>query len=86
MDGEAISVAFATHYGPNCLKDVIPKYGLHLKVYQALKQVLDTQHVASYQIHYITHADVMPYFHRYLRVVMSVCPPLLALPRLVIRL
>ena len=86
MDGEAISVAFATHSGPDCLKDVIPKYGLRLKVYQALKQVLDTQQVASYQIHNITHADVMPHFHRYLQVVMSVCPPLLALPLLVTRL
>ena len=46
MDGEAISVAFATQSGPDCLKDVIPKYGLRLKVYQALKQVLNTQQVA----------------------------------------
>ena len=33
MDGEAVSLAFATTAGPDCLKDVISKYGIRLKVY-----------------------------------------------------
>lgn len=33
MDGEAIAV------GPDCLKDVVPKVGLRLKVYNALKSL-----------------------------------------------
>ncbi len=45
MDGEAISEAFATQSGPDCLKDVIQKYGLRLKVYRVLKQALGAQEV-----------------------------------------
>ena len=36
-----MSLAFAAHSGPDCLKDVVPKYGLRLKVYQALKAELE---------------------------------------------
>ena len=39
MDGTA--AAFATCAGPDCLKDVIPKLGSRLKVYNALKLVID---------------------------------------------
>ena len=31
MDGEAISTAFATVTGPDCLREVIPILGVHLK-------------------------------------------------------
>ena len=41
MDGEATAAAFATCVGPDCLKDVIPKLGSRLKVYNALKLVID---------------------------------------------
>lgn len=41
MDGEAISAAFASSPGPDCLRDVIPKLGHRLKVYAALKCVLE---------------------------------------------
>ena len=41
MDGEATAAAFATCAGPDCLKDVIPKLGVRLKVYNALKLVID---------------------------------------------
>ena len=41
MDGEATAAAFATCAGPDCLKDVIPKLGSRLKVYNALKLVID---------------------------------------------
>ena len=40
MDGEAIVAALATCSGPDCLKDVIPKLGSRLKVYNALKVVI----------------------------------------------
>jgi len=41
MDGEAVSLAFASIAGPDCLKDVIMKYGLRLKVYRAIKEQLE---------------------------------------------
>ena len=41
MDGEATAAAFATCAGPDCLKDVIPKLGIRLKVYNTLKLVID---------------------------------------------
>ena len=31
MDGEAVSLAFASLSGPNCIKDIIPKFGLRLE-------------------------------------------------------
>ena len=47
MDGEAISLAFATTAGPDCLKEVISKYGLRLKVYQVIKDALSAQVLTS---------------------------------------
>ena len=35
MDGEATVAAFATCPGPDCLKEVVPKYGSRVKVYNA---------------------------------------------------
>lgn len=43
MDGEALSLAFAAHSCPDCLKDVVSKYGLRLKVYQAIKAELEAE-------------------------------------------
>ena len=40
MDGEAITNAFSEQSGPDCLKDVIPKFGQRIKVYKALKTAL----------------------------------------------
>ena len=37
MDGDAISVGFASSPGPDWLKDIVPKVGLRLKVYSALR-------------------------------------------------
>ncbi len=45
MDGEAISETFATQSGPDCLKDVIQKHGLRLKVYSVLKHALGAQEI-----------------------------------------
>ena len=41
MDGEAITAAFASTPGPDCLRDVIPKLGHRVKVYQAIKLALE---------------------------------------------
>jgi hypothetical protein len=49
MDGYALSLAFAAHSGPDCLKDVVQKYGLRLKVYQAIKAELEAE---RYQVIY----------------------------------
>ena len=43
MDGVAVSLAFASCSGPDCIKDVIPKYGLRLKVYQAIKKEIEAR-------------------------------------------
>lgn len=43
MDGDALSLAFAAHSGPDCLKDVVPKYRLRLKLYQAIKAELEAE-------------------------------------------
>lgn len=45
MDGEAICAAFASSPGPDALRDLIPKLGVRLKVYRAIKSVLDQQYV-----------------------------------------
>lgn len=37
MDGSAISIGFASSPGPDWLKDTVPKSGLRLKVYSALR-------------------------------------------------
>lgn len=47
MDGEAVSLAFASCSGPDCIKDVIPKYGLRLKVYQAIKREIEASAACS---------------------------------------
>ncbi|XP_065891863.1 uncharacterized protein [Dysidea avara] len=43
MDGEAISLAFTTTSGPDCLKEVISQFGQRLKVYKAIKEELVNQ-------------------------------------------
>ncbi len=40
MDREAIMEAFGTCSGPDCLKDVVAKYGQRPKVYNAIKVML----------------------------------------------
>ena len=43
MDGEAIVEAFGSMPGPDCLRDVLPKLGVRLKVYNAIRQQLGTE-------------------------------------------
>lgn len=38
MDGDAIMDALASCSGPDCLKEVLPKYGQRIKVYKAISQ------------------------------------------------
>lgn len=40
MDGEAIVNAFGICSGPDCLKDIVPKYGQRIKVYNAIRGTL----------------------------------------------
>ena len=47
MDAEAISLAFATVSGPDCLKEVISQYGLRLKVYRLIKDDISAQVLTS---------------------------------------
>ena len=42
MDGEAIFDAVGLQVGPDCLKDVLPKYGQRIKVYRAIKSAMGT--------------------------------------------
>lgn len=41
MDGEATMAAFATCSGPDCLKDVVSKYGSRVKVYNAIRAAIN---------------------------------------------
>ena len=47
MDGEAVALAYAKTAGPDCLKDVISKYGISLKVYRAIKEELERDQVMA---------------------------------------
>ena len=48
MDGIALSTAFATCPGPDCLKDVVMKCGPRLKVYNSLKTAIEAaDHVSQ---------------------------------------
>ena len=40
MDGEAIVAAFGANAGHECLKEVLPKFGQRIKVYNSLKRAL----------------------------------------------
>lgn len=50
MDGDAILVGFASSSGPEWLKDIVPKVGLRLKVYSALRSL----HLQS-KVRHVTH-------------------------------
>ena len=43
MDGVALAMALASSPGPDCLKDVVPRLGIRLKVYQAIKLALESE-------------------------------------------
>ena len=40
MDGEALETLIGTSIGPDCLKELIPKLGVRLKVYQRIKTMM----------------------------------------------
>ena len=41
MDGEALFGAFGSQAGPDCFKDVLPKFGQRIKVYKAIKAEME---------------------------------------------
>lgn len=43
MDGEALLAAFGERPGPDCIKDILPKFGQRIKVYRKLKEELDKE-------------------------------------------
>ena len=43
MDGEALVTLLATMQGPDCLKELIPKLGMRLKVYRRIKAVYNEE-------------------------------------------
>ena len=45
MDGEAVSAAFGSTPGPDCLKDVVSKVGSRLRVYKALRSLYEKYQV-----------------------------------------
>lgn len=49
MDGEALGTLLAAVQGPDCLKDLIPKLGARLKVYQRIKQIFAEQERVKFQ-------------------------------------
>lgn len=40
MDGDAIVAAFGITSGPDCLKDVLPRFGQRIKVYHSLREAI----------------------------------------------
>ena len=47
MDGEAIATAFTITPGPDCIRDVVPKVGVRMKVYQAIKRALEVRSIVK---------------------------------------
>ena len=47
MDGNAIVAAFASTPGPDCLRDVLPKVGQRMKVYMAMKRMMEVYKTIS---------------------------------------
>ena len=51
MDGVAIPHAFGMNPGPDCLRDVVNKFGARVKVYVALKNFISsTSEVSTRQL------------------------------------
>ena len=40
MDGESLETLLGTTQGPDCLKELIPKVGIRLKVYQRIRTAM----------------------------------------------
>ena len=43
MDGESLMTLISVTPGPDCLKDLIPKIGIRLKVYRSIKGCYDEE-------------------------------------------
>ena len=67
MDGESLVTLIGIMPGPDCLKDLIPKIGLRLKVYRCIKACYDeeTNKVSSlYNITCGNHRNRVALFKR----------------------
>ena len=43
MDGELLEALLGTTQGPDCLKELIPKVGIRLKLYQRIRTAMYNQ-------------------------------------------
>ncbi len=63
MDGNAISLGFASSPGPDWLKDVVPTLGLRLKVYNDLRSlVADESQNGVSNVNALVHYHLIIYF------------------------
>ena len=62
MDGEALSTLLAAVQGPDCLKDLVPKLGVRLKVYKRIKMLCDHEvcSVHCFVISQVIHVLAFP--------------------------
>ena len=49
MDGESLEALLSTNKGPDCLKDLIPKLGIRLRIYKRLQSFYLSQLQAGAQ-------------------------------------
>ncbi len=61
MDGAAITQTFGTCVGPDCLRDVVSKFGVRIKVYTAIRTHLDKDVKAN--VRNTNHAFATRYFN-----------------------
>ena len=47
MDGESLEALLASSAGPDCLKELIPKLGVRLRIYTRIKSEIKTSFVGS---------------------------------------
>ena len=57
MDGEALSTLIGIIPGPDCLKDLVPKIGMRLKVYQNIKAIYNKE-LSSVRLTLKVYVDV----------------------------
>ena len=53
MDGESLEALLGTTQGPDCLKELIPKVGIRLKLYQRIRTALYNQDCQVFSVSHI---------------------------------
>ena len=57
VDGEALSTLISLIPGPDCLKDLVPKIGIRIKLHQRIKAIFNKElSMVRVGIHEITYA------------------------------